>query len=372
MSDAEPAGLTLGVEEEYQIVDAVTGELAPTVEAVLDAARSSLGDAAQHELHRSQVEAGTPVCSTLGEVRAELARMRRAILGAARQTGCRIIAAGTHPTSSWRAQEVTPMERYLWLAAEHRRVAHETLIFGCHVHVACGDAETTIQVMNRSRPWLPALLALSVNSPFWEGKDTGFSSYRTMVFRRWPTSGAPLPFSGRAEYDRLVADLSGVGVISDATRLYWDVRPSHRYPTIEFRVSDVCSRIDEAVMIAGLSRALAQTALAEHTAARPLQHVRPELLEAAIWQAARDGLDGELIDPLSAGRLPATALVERLLDHLRPALEERGDLDEVTGLVQETLSAGTGASRQRAALRRRDRMSDVLDQLVEETEAGLQ
>jgi glutamate---cysteine ligase / carboxylate-amine ligase len=371
VSEAERGLLTLGVEEEYQIVDAAGGELSPAVEAVLEAARGPLGEAAQHELHSSQVEAGTPVCSSLGEVRAELVRMRRAMLDAARRAGCRILAAGTHPSSSWRDQEVTPMERYLTLAAEHRRVAHETLIFGCHVHVACGDAETIIQVMNRSRPWLPALLALSVNSPFWEGRDTGFSSYRTVVFRRWPTSGAPLPFSDRAEYERLAAALTGVGAISDPTRLYWDVRPSHRYPTLEFRLSDVCARIDEAVMIAGLSRAVAQTARAEHAAARPLDHVRPELLEAAIWQAARDGLEGDLIDPLSARREPATALVERLLDHVRPALEEQGDLEEVAELVHETLSAGTGASRQRAALRRRGRMTDVIEMLAEETETGL-
>jgi glutamate---cysteine ligase / carboxylate-amine ligase len=371
VSDADGSLLTLGVEEEYQIVDAATGELLPAAEAVLERARTSLGDAAQHELHRSQVEGGTPVCSTLAEVRTELVRMRRALLGAARDAGCRILAAGTHPISSWRTQEVTPTERYLWLAAEHRRVARETLIFGCHVHVACGDPETTIEVVNRSRPWLPALLALSVNSPFWEGRDTGFSSYRTLVFRRWPTAGAPLPFSGRAEYDRLVGALTRVGAISDPTRLYWDVRPSHRYPTVEFRVSDVCSRIDEAVMIAGLSRAVARTARDEHASGQPVEHVRPELLEAAIWLAARDGLEAELIDPLSARREPAAALVERLLDHVRPALEEHGDVEEVTGLVQETLSAGTGATRQRAALRRRGRISDVVELLLEESEAGL-
>jgi glutamate---cysteine ligase / carboxylate-amine ligase len=371
VSEAEPSLFTLGVEEEYQVVDAATGELSPSVEAVLDSVRPALGEAAQHELHRSQVEAGTPVCATLDEVRAELVHMRRAMLAAARDAGCRIVAAGTHPRSSWRAQEVTPMERYLSLAADHRRVAHETLIFGCHVHVACGDEETTLQVMNRIRPWLPVLLALGVNSPFWEGRDTGFSSYRTIVFRSWPTSGAPQPFSSRAEYDRLLAALSDAGAVSDPTRLYWDVRPSHRYPTLEFRVSDVCSRIDEAVMMAGLTRALAQTARGAHLAGEPLEHVRPELLEAAIWRAARDGLEGELIDPLSARHVPAATLVEHLLDHVGPALEEQGDRDRVSSLVGETLDGGTGAARQRAALRRRGRMTDVVEQLLEESEAGL-
>ena len=363
------ARFTVGVEEEYQVIDARSGELSPSVEEVLAAVRPALGELAQHELHRSQVEAGTPVCTSLAEVRTELAWMRRALVEAARGTGCRIAAAGTHPSSSWRTQQVTPERRYRWLEANHRRVAHETLIFGCHIHVACGDAETTIGVMNRSRPWLPALLALSVSSPFWGGHDTGFSSYRTTVFRRWPTSGAPQLFANRADYDRLVGDLGRSGAIDDATRLYWDIRPSARYPTLEYRVADVCPRLGDAVMIAGLTRALAETAHRAEAAGEACPEIRSELLEAAIWQAARDGLEAELVDVLSAARLPATALIERFLDHLRPVLIERGEWDEVGAAVERTLSGGTSAARQRGAHRRRGRLADVIDLIVDETEA---
>jgi carboxylate-amine ligase len=360
---------TLGVEEEYQVIDARSGELSPSVEEVLASARAALGESAQHELLRSQVEAGTPVCTTLGEVRDRLVGMRRALLDAARGSGCRIAAAGTHPSSSWRTQETTPMERYRWLETTHRRLSHETLIFGCHVHVACGDPDTTIAVMNRCRPWLPVLLALSVSSPFFEGEDSGFSSYRTTVFRRWPTAGAPQLFASRAEFDVLVDDLERTGVIDDATRLYWDVRPSARYPTLEFRIADACPRLDDAVMIAGLTRALAETAHRAERAGEPYARVRPELLEAAIWRAARDGLGGELVDPVTVCRMRAATVVERCLDHVRPVLDHHGDADDVGAAVERLLRDGTSAARQRAAHRRRGRLADVVDLLVEETES---
>ncbi len=365
------ARFTVGVEEEYQVVDTASGELSEQAGAVLEEARRRLGDAAQPELLRSQVEAGTPVCETLAEVRRELVRMRRAMLDAAERVGCRIVSSGTHPRSSWRGQEVTPKQRYRALESEGRQVAKETLIFGTHVHVACGDEETTVGVMNRSRPWLPALLALSASSPFWEGDDTGFASYRTILFRRWPTAGAPLGFRDRAEYDALVAALTATGTIPDATRLYWDMRPSARYPTLEFRVADACPTVDETVMIAGLTRGVAMRAERDHTAGAAPVDLRHELLEAAIWQAARDGLDGELVDLDPPGRVPAALLVERLLEHVRPGLEERGEWAEVEGLVRRTLARGNGATRQRAALQRRGRLEDVVELLGGEVSQGL-
>jgi carboxylate-amine ligase len=368
---SDGARFTVGVEEEYPVVDAATGELSRHAGTVLDEAERRLGEAAQPELQSSQVEAGTAVCESLAEVRRELRRMRRAMLDAAAQEGCRIAAAGTHPTAAWRDQEVTSKQRYLALEAEGRRVARETVIFGCHVHVACGDGETTVGVMNRSRPWLPVLLALSASSPFWEGEDTGFASYRTILFRRWPTAGAPHWFSGRAEYDTLVRALTAAGTIPDATRVYWDVRPSARYPTLEYRVADACQTVDEAVMIAGLTRALASVLQRDEVAGVAPLNPRPELLEAAVWQAAREGLDGELVDVESPGRVPAAQLVDRLLERVRPVLEERGERDEVEALVRQTLRHGNGAIRQRAAYRERGRVSDVVETVVEEAEQGV-
>ena len=205
------------------------------------------------------VETNTPVCSSLAEVRDALRSTRRALIGAAEREGLRIAAAGTHPFSHWRDQAVTPKTRYHNLAEDYRQVFREEVVFGCHVHVGIEDREAAIQTMNRVRPWLPVLLALSGSSPFWLGADTGYASYRTEVWNRWPMAGMPQPFASRAEYDRLVETLEATGSIREPTKLYWDVRPSSQFETLEFRVADVLPRVEEAVMVAGLVRALAHT-----------------------------------------------------------------------------------------------------------------
>jgi carboxylate-amine ligase len=207
---------------------------------VLPAARPELGDRVQPELYRSQVEMNTPVCATLGEVRDAVRRGRRALAEAAEGEGLRLAAAGTHPFSHWRDQTLTEKTRYRNLAQDYRQVFREQVVFGCHVHVGIEDREAAIQTMNRVRPWLPVLLALSGNSPYWLGADTGYASYRTEVWNRWPMAGMPQAFASRAEYDRLVETLMATGSVREPTKLYWDVRPSARQETLEFRVADVC------------------------------------------------------------------------------------------------------------------------------------
>ena len=336
---------------------------------VLPAARPQLGDRVQPELYRSQVEANTPVCATLAEVRDALRRTRRALVEAAEGEGLRIAAAGTHPFSHWRDQEVTPKTRYRNLAEDYRQVFREQVVFGCHVHVGIDDREAAIQTMNRVRPWLPVLLALSGSSPYWLGSDTGYASYRTEVWNRWPMAGMPHPFASRAEYDRLVETLMATGSVREPTKLYWDVRPSTRFETLEFRVADVCMRVDEAVMVAGLVRALAHVCHQAAVAGAPGPSPRPELLRAAKWRAARHGLDAELVDVLDGRARPAAELVERFLRELRPGLEAGGDLEEVTELVRATVAHGTGAARQREAFRRSGRLEAVVDLIVAETAA---
>ncbi len=362
---------TIGVEEEYQIVHPLTRELRSRSGRILPAARASLGEEVQPELYLSQIEIGTPVCHTLAEVRAELVRLRGEVIAAATQSGDRIAAAGTHPFSHWEDQTLTPKSRYRGIAEEYQQLADEHLIFGCHVHVGINDRETAIQVMNRARPWLAALLALAANSPYWLGADTGYASFRTEIWRRWPMSGTPQVFASRAEYDALVETLVATKSVSDGTKIYWDVRPSARYETLEFRVTDVCLTVDEAVMIAGLEQALARTC---HRAAtrddEPFKHARPELLRAAKWRAARYGLEGELIDVAAGRAVPATKLIESLLRLLRPALEEAGAWDEVSALVRQTLERGNGATRQRAAYEQAGRFEDVVDLLINETALG--
>jgi glutamate---cysteine ligase / carboxylate-amine ligase len=334
---------------------------------VLPAARSELGDRVEPELYRSQVEMHTPVCATLAEARQALRDTRRALIEAAEREGLRIAAAGTHPFSHWDEQAVTPKTRYANLAEDYRQVFREQVVFGCHVHVGIEDREAAIQTMNRVRPWLPVLLALSASSPYWLGDDTGYASYRSEVWNRWPTAGMPQPFDSRATYDRLVETLVATGSIREPTKLYWDVRPSSHFETLEFRVADSVMRVDEAVMVAGLARALAFTGHAAAVRGDPDPRPRPELLRAAKWRAARHGLDAELVDVLGGRARPAAELVQALLDEVRPGLEAGGDLEEVTELVRATLARGTGAARQRAVFRRAGRLEDVVDLIVAET-----
>ena len=359
---------TLGVEEEYQIVDAETRELAPRQARLLPDGKKALGDNVQPELQLSMIEIGTPVCTTRADVRRELIRGRRSLIDAAHRNGSRIAAAGTHPFSSATDQPITPKERYETIASDYGQIARETVIFGCHVHVGLENREASLDVMNRVRSQLSPLLALAANSPFWRGEDSRYASFRTEVWSRWPMSGPPLPFASKDEYDALIANLISTGVIEDETKIYWDVRPSGRFPTLEFRVTDVCMTVDEAVMLAGLVRALARSAYLAGQRDAAVPAVRHELVRVAHWQAARFGLSGELIDLRTGRKVRARALVEALLADLRDALEEAGDYDEVASLVGASLRGGNGAERQRNAFARNGRLEDVVDYIVEQTE----
>jgi carboxylate-amine ligase len=260
-------------------------------------------------------------------------------------------------------------ERYRFLEEEYQLVAREQLVSGCHVHVGIADRDLAVATLARTARWLAPLVALAANSPFWMGVDTGYSSYRTEVWSRWPMTGMPDPLESTADYDRLVDALVATGVIRDASFIYWDVRPSSRYPTLEFRVTDACTRIDEVVMVAGLCRALARTCSAEAASGTAAAPTRRELLVAAKWRAARHGLDDALVDPVGGRLRPAAEVVATLLDHLRPALEDCGDWDEVAELVGRVLREGNGAQRQRAVAARHGDLSSVVELLLAETEA---
>ena len=368
MPDTEQ--FTIGVEEEYQIVSRETRELRPRALSILPGAREAVGESVTPELYLSQIEIGTSVCATLAEARDELTHLRREIITAAGRDGHFIAAAGTHPFSHWEDQTLTPRQRYRGIAEEYEQLAREQLIFGCHVHVGINDREAAIHVMNRARLCLAPLLALAANSPYWLGWDTGYASFRTEIWRRWPMSGTPQVFASRAEYDRLVETLVATGSVSDGTKIYWDVRPSARFETLEYRVTDVCLTIDEAVMIAGLVCALTRTAYAHYMRGEPLTQVRPEVLRAAKWRAARYGLDAELIDVTEGRAAPAAEVVEKLLTYLRPALEEDGNWEEVAALTRYTLARGNGATRQRQAYARAENFEAVVDLIVSETAKG--
>ena len=362
---------TLGVEEEYQIVDPGTRQLRPREAEILPKAEARLGEQVTTEFHQSQIEIATPVCATLAEARAQLKRSRRAVIEAAGRDGARIAAAGTHPFSRSRAQPVTDKPRYRDMADEYQALAEELVIFGCHVHVSLQDKDAAVGVLNRTRHWLAPLLALSASSPFWDGRDTGYASYRTELWVRWPMAGPPGAFADRAEHDALVEALVQSGSISDATNIYWDVRLPAKTPTLEFRVADVCPSLDDAVLLAGLARGLTRTLHEQAASDEPFTPARPELVRAAHWRAARYGLEGELMDIGAARLVPAPELIQSLLTLTRPALEESGDWDEVSALTQQVLQRGNGAMRQRVAFARRGKMEDVVDLLVQETAEGV-
>lgn len=344
--------ITFGVEEEFFLVDGMTGGLVAGSARVLPAARERLGKAVTSELNLCQIEADTPVCTTLEELRTELGRLRAGLLEAAQEEGAAVVALGTHPFSEWESQRINDNDpRYAVLEERYEVLARQQIICGCHVHLGLGDRDAEIPVLNSIRPWLPVLLALSANSPFWDGADTGYASYRTQMWARWPTAGMPPDLRDRDHYEALVAELVSAGAIPDATQLYWFARPSARFPTLEIRICDVCLCIDDAVAIAGLVRGLAWACAVAHECGAAMPAMTTPVLDAAVWRAARFGLGGELIHPATGEPAPAPEVVQALLDVARPGLEAHGDIDEISGLVARLLTDGTGADRQRAAFR---------------------
>ena len=360
------APFTIGVEEEYFLVDATTRELRPRAEVVLADARRDAGERVEPELHLAQVEASTRVCTALSEIDEELCRLRATLMRAATDHDSRLAALGTHPFSEWISQQITPKKRYAGLDETYQQLAWEQLVCGCHVHVGINDPELAIAVMNHVRPHLATLRALATNSPYWQGVDTGYASYRMTLFDRWPTTGAPPFVADRAAYDDIVAALVATESIEDASKLYWDVRPSLRYPTLEFRVADVCLTVGEAVMIAGLIRALVRTAVADVDAGRPAPNASAELLRAARWRAARYGLDGSLIDVTGATSAPAGKVVGDLVDLVRDDLVEHDEWELVQPVVDRVLDSGSGSARQRQAMADGG-MGAVVDLAVAET-----
>ncbi len=363
---------TLGIEEEYQLIDPVTRALRPRAHRVLPQAQRALGDAVQPELLLAQIETVSPVCHTLADVRAALVHARRTVIAAAATDGQQIAASGTHPFAHWEEQQITPKERYQGIADTYQQLAREQLVCGCHVHVGLHDRDAAVEVLNRARVWLAPMLALAANSPFWLGEDTGYASYRTQLWGRFPMAGQPALFASRAEYDALIRALIATGSIEDATKIYWDVRLPEHIDTVEVRVTDMCLTIDEAVMVAGLARALVCTCYEHAQRGEPYPAARPELLRAAHWRAARYGLEGDLIDVGAERSVPAPDLINSLLRFVQPALEAGGDWKEVLALVNHTLHAGNGAQRQRAVYQRTGRWEDVVDFIVAETMKGME
>ncbi|QMU69640.1 glutamate--cysteine ligase [Streptacidiphilus sp. P02-A3a] len=344
--------VTIGVEEEYLLLDPGSGLPVPRgarVRAAAERAGSAEGREVEPELLQAQVEVGTPVCGTLREVHGNLTRLREAVATAAAKAGCRMAACGAAPVRASTPVPVTAEQRYREISRAAPQLVDEQLINGMHVHVGIPDRDSGVAVLNRIRPWLPLLVALGANSPLWDGRDTGFASWRTVVFDRWPVSGPPPAFHDAADYRARTQALLDADMILDRGQLYWQARLSERYPTIEIRTLDVQLEVQDAVTLAGVVRALVADALRDHRRAVPVPDLPDELLAAATWQAARHGLDGNLMDPLTRRPGTARAAVDSLLRHIAPAAEEAGDLERVCSGIERLLARGNAAQRQRRA-----------------------
>ncbi|QQQ74417.1 glutamate--cysteine ligase [Saccharothrix sp. 6-C] len=353
--------LSVGVEEEFLLVDAGTGELVPLAAEVLGGARPGLD--LQTEITLYQVESATRVCRSMAEVREELLSARRALAALAGVHDARIVATGTPVLGGVYPPPLTDSDRYRTIAAEYGSLIDGLTICGCHVHVGIPDEETGVLISNHLRQWLPVLLAISANSPFANGRDTGYASWRYLSWSPWPSAGAPPWFESPEDYHRATGVLRSAGAALDPAMVYWDVRLSERHPTVELRVCDVAATVDEAVLLAALVRAIAATA----SAGVPAQRVPDLAVRTALWRSARDGLDGAGIEPLSGRLVPAQDMVRALVDWTRPALREAGDEDLVVDGIDRLLVDGTGAVRQRRAFRRRGSLADVVEMLVAQT-----
>lgn len=360
-----PALPTLGVEEEFLLVDPSTALPLPAAGEVIGLARR-FGADLQPELTRTQVESNTPVCRGMRDVREHLLTTRSAAAAAALRAGGRLLAVGVSLTGPTR-QPLTDAPRYRRIGEEYGLLAAEHGVCGCHVHVAVPDRGTAVQVCNHLRPWLPVLLALTANSPIHQGVDTGYASWRSVLNSRWPCSGAPPYFAGADHYDAVVDMLVDSGTLLDQRMLYWDVRPSAHLPTVEVRVSDVPATVDESVLLALLVRALVTTAVRAVERGGTALPISEGALRAAYWRAARDGIAGKGIDLFTARCVPAVELLRQLVRHVRPVLREAGELREVENLLTRVLRDGNGAVRQRRALRQRGKLEDVVAVLSRHT-----
>ncbi|MFG3496569.1 glutamate--cysteine ligase [Streptomyces sp. NPDC047928] len=362
--------ITVGIEEEFLLVDPVTCLPVPLADQVRAAAglEPIVDDQEiQSELLQAQVEVATPVCTSLDEVGGHLLRLRHALGTAAEKNNCRIVACGTAPYREAAPVPVTQKARYLAMRAQAPQLVAEQLVNGMHVHVGVPDRTAGVAVLNRIRVWLPTLVAMAANSPLWDGHDTGFASWRTVIFGRWPVSGPPPAFADEEDHERRVRALLDSRIISDRGQLYWQARLSDHYPTVEVRCTDVQLRADAAVLFAGLIRAMVVTALRDEAAGLPVPRCPPEQLQAANWYAARHGLSDLLVDPEGVCRRAGDVLC-RLIDTMTPALEDSGDVREVTSLVHRLLREGTPADLQRKALDEGG-MAALTDLLITETVA---
>jgi carboxylate-amine ligase len=365
------ADFTIGVEEEYQLVDPASGALRSRAS---DLRREDWTGELVAELQETTIEIGTPVCTDMADAEEHLSRLRLQAATVAASHGLAIVAAGVHPFSNWEGHERPPIERYRAIEARYGRIARDEHIFGMHVHVGVPDTVDRLALMNIVRHYLPHMLALSASSSFFEGADTGFASYRTILWRRWPNSGIPPRFESDSEFQHYVDTMLDSGVMADPWNLYWSMRPHPEYPTVEFRVMDVCPSLRDAAALTALARALMHAAATGAITDEAPRHVpatiEQELLRVNEWRVARDGLDGRLIDTVTGtGHLPVRDAIRTLLDRISRSAEELGDIDTLAH-VERILERGNAAERMRVVHREGASLRGLVEWLVSESLVG--
>ncbi len=358
---------TVGVEEELMLVDPADGRPASAGASVLEVAQEWLGadSRVEQEFKMEQTEIGSSPALDITALRDDLLELRRSVAAAAGSTGVHVVAVATNPFKV--RPTATPDERYDRMAETFGLIAREQLTCGQHVHVSVVSGDEGVAALDRIRGWLPVLTALSGNSPFWQGKDTGYASYRSIVWGQWPTAGPTDPFGDIGGYQRAIADLLATGAAMDDGMIYFDARLSAHYPTVEIRVPDVCTDVRDAALIAALARGLVDTAVLEWRHGRPAPVIRVDVLRGAIWRAARFGLSGSLFDYRTRELVPAWALIDGLVEHALAALRSNDDLDFVLEQLDRLRRTGTGADLQRAEFARRGRLTDVVQHAAQRT-----
>ncbi len=362
---------TLGIEEEFQIVHPETRQLKSHIQQIMKGTKEPrLAEQLKPEMHQSVVEIGTHVCQNIQEAREDLYELRTALAKTAKDAGMCIAAAGTHPISHWKDQKITEHPRYKTIVQDMQMVARGNLIFGLHVHVGIDDREDGIQIMNAARYFVPHVLALSTNSPFWLGRNTGFKSYRVKVFDRFPRTGLPDYFDSLSAYEDFLKLLVKTNCIDDAKKIWWDIRLHPYFDTLEFRVCDIPMRADETLAIAALFQAIVAKLHRLKQQNLGFRLYRRSLILENKWRACRYGLDGKLIDFGKQTEVPCRDLIEELLQFVDEVVDDLGTRNEMN-YIREMLQRGSGADRQLAIWEQSNDLQTVVDYIIEETHHGL-
>ena len=362
---------TIGIEEEYQTVDPVTRDLRSHIHAeIIEKGKLILQERVKAEMHASVVEVGTSVCDNIKDCKHEVRKLRRDMIALAKENGLRLASAATHPFADWRMQEITADERYKNIVEDLQLVARANLIFGLHVHIGVEDRETAIHLMNHARYFLPHILALSTNSPFWLGMNTGLHSYRCKVFDKFPRTNIPDYFPSWGEYENFIKLLIKTGCIDNAKKIWWDIRPHPFFNTLEFRVCDIPMRVDETIALAALIQATIAKLYKLHSANQGFRLYRRALIMENKWRAARYGLNVKMIDFGKQKEVAARDLIQEYLEFVDDVVDELDSREEI-GYIRKILEMGSGADRQLRVFRETNDLKKVVDYIIEETEVGL-